>query len=186
LIKEHFEKNTVQTQRWSFRPRERSGKKILPADQPIRDGSCVELFLFVCCRVLIVLKNMASTESDTRTSREDSIRSPKFDDDDSPEHLEKKRPLDGDSDLSDRKKSHFTGGELPSFFLIIYWRRRSSSSSSFLLLLFGSSVVAWYSHFCHLHADIIVKAHEFIGLKVIYWGSSNSDWLISCTFLSVI
>ncbi|XP_045028237.1 RNA-binding protein Nova-2 isoform X2 [Daphnia magna] len=52
---------------------------------------------------------MASTESDTRTSREDSIRSPKFDDDDSPEHSERKRPLDGDSDLSDRKKSHFTG-----------------------------------------------------------------------------
>jgi hypothetical protein len=73
--------------------------------------SCVELFLSVCYLVLIVLKNMASTESDTRTSQEDSIRSPKFDDDDSPEHSERKRPLDGDSDLSDRKTSHFTGGE---------------------------------------------------------------------------
>ena len=67
--------------------------------------------------MVIVLKNMASTESDTRTSREDSIRSPKFDDDDSPEHSERKRPLDGDSDLSDRKKSHFTGGESPYFSL---------------------------------------------------------------------
>lgn len=38
---------------------------------------------------------MASTESDTRTP--------------SPDHCERKRPLDGDSDLSDRKKSHFTG-----------------------------------------------------------------------------
>lgn len=57
---------------------------------------------------------MASTESDTRTSREDSLRSPKgFDDDDSAEHSERKRPLDGDSDLSDRKKSHFTGGPSP-------------------------------------------------------------------------
>lgn len=41
--------------------------------------------------------NMASTESDTRTP--------------SPDHCERKRPLDGDSDLSDRKKSHFTGGD---------------------------------------------------------------------------
>lgn len=68
--------------------------------------------------MVIVLENMASTESDTRTSREDSIRSPKFDDDDSPEHSERKRPLDGDSDLSDRKKSHFTGGEFLVFSLL--------------------------------------------------------------------
>ena len=59
-----------------------------------------------------------SVETDTRTSREDLIRSPKFDDDDSPEHSERKRPLDGDADLSDRKKSHFTGGEFLFFSLL--------------------------------------------------------------------
>lgn len=70
---------------------------------------------------------MASTiliaESDTRRAADvDSLRmsspvsvSNKFsaatdEDDDSAEHSERKRPLDGDSDLSDRKKSHFTGG----------------------------------------------------------------------------
>ncbi len=68
--------------------------------------------------MVIVLENMASTESDTRTSREDLIRSPKFDDDDTPEHTERKRPLDGDTDLSDRKKSHFTGGEFLVFSLL--------------------------------------------------------------------
>ncbi len=71
---------------------------------------------------------MASTiliaESDTRRAADvDSLRmsSPvsvnnKFsatdEDDDSAEHSERKRPLDGDSDLSDRKKSHFTGGNI--------------------------------------------------------------------------
>lgn len=69
--------------------------------------------------MVIVLENMASSESDTRTSRDDSLRSPKFDvDDDSPEHSERKRPLDGDGDLSDRKKSHFTGGEFLFFSLL--------------------------------------------------------------------
>lgn len=56
---------------------------------------------------------MASIESDTRTSREDSIRSPKFDDEDSPDHSERKRPLDRiEGDLEDRKKSHFTDGSI--------------------------------------------------------------------------
>ncbi len=72
---------------------------------------------------------MASTiliaESDTRTQMSSPVSvSNKFsaatdEDDDSAEHSERKRPLDGDSDLSDRKKSHFTGG-IVSLALLTY------------------------------------------------------------------